>query len=272
MNNVLSLKRLVLIIRKDLFSELKNLMLWVGASAGVMIVISALNILFQKVYGFDLGGNSHFHVVFYLLLLFPGGFILTSSMFKDLHDKSRNIYWLMNPGSTFEKLLSRLLISSLFYVIVLSLFYPILAGASEVFNSLVFGMRHDYFNPFHRDIIKLIPYYFVIQSIFFAGAVQFRKHPFAKTILSITALQIVLSILFVLIMKAYFGNYFNSIQNLNFHTTDLMNYSGLSMESIENIKNVIELSLKIIFWGLMTPFFYILSYFKLSEKEVCDGF
>ncbi|MDA3811120.1 MAG: hypothetical protein PF518_12430, partial [Spirochaetaceae bacterium] len=194
MNNIFSLNRMIKIVRKDMLSEYKNLIIWIGASAGIMIVISAINILFQKLNGSSPDVNSSFHMVFVIIFLFPGGYLITSSMFKDLHDKSKNIYWLTMPGSTFEKMLSRLLISSLFYVLLLILIYPIFAGISELFNLIIFGSRHEFFNPFTYDIVKFLPYYLVTQSIFFAGASSFRKHPFAKTIFSLAGLQIIILI------------------------------------------------------------------------------
>jgi len=255
-----------------MFSEYKSLIIWVLASAGVMFVISALNMLFQVLNGSDPGTNSNFHMVFYIIFLFPGGYLLTSSMFKDLHDKSKNIYWLTMPGSTFEKMLSRLLISSLLYVILLTLVYPVFAALSELLNLLIFNIRHDFFNPFNGDVMRLIPYYFVTQSIFFAGAAFFRKHPFAKTILSLAGLQMVISILAVILLRVFFGSYFTSLQNFNFSEIDIMNFTGNSMDSVNRTMDFLLTSAKVVFWGILSPFFYILSYFKLSEKEVRDGF
>lgn len=272
MNNIFSLNRTIKLIRKDMLSEYKNLIIWVSSSAGVMIVISALSVLIEKLQGSAVSGAEEFHMVFYILLLFPGGFILTSSMFRDVHDKSRNIYWLTLPGSTFEKLVSRLLISSLFYVILLTLLYPVLAFVSELFNVAVIGIRHDYFNPFTKEIMRLIPYYLVTQSIFFAGAATFRKHPFAKTLLSLAVFQISLSIITVLFLRIFFGKYFNTVQNMNFNESDFLKFSGYSMASVTGFARFAIMSGKIFFWGILAPFFYVLSYFKLSEKEVRDGF
>ena len=272
MNNIFSINRTLKIIRKDMLSEYKNLIIWLSTTTGVMIVISALNILIQKLQGSPASGSGEFHLTIYFLLLFPGGFILTSSMFKDLHDKSKNIYWLTLPGSTFEKMLSRLLISSIFYALLLTLIYPILAIVSEAFNLALFGIRHDFFNPFTDHVLRAIPYYLIIQSIFFAGATSFRKHPFAKTLLSLALFQISLSILTLILLRLFFGSYFDSIQNISFNERDLINFSGYSMDTLTGFAGFVINLAKIFFWGILAPFFYILSYFKLSEKEVRDGF
>ncbi len=271
MNNIFSLNRTLKLIRKDMLSEYKNLIIWLCTAAGVMIVVSALSILLGKQQGVSVDTGSGFHTVIYTILLFPGGYILTSSMFKDVHDKSRSIYWLTLPGSTFEKLFSRLLISSVFYVILLTLIYPILSLVSELFNLAVFGMKHTVFNPFSIDVLKMIPYYLVTQSLFFAGAATFRKHPFAKTLLSLALFQIVFSIIAVLLLRVMFGSYFNSMQNLSFTGTDFFNISSSSSESINNFGKIATIVGKSLFWYILAPFFYILSYFKLSEKEVRDG-
>lgn len=271
MNNIFSLSRTVKLIRKDLLSEYKSLLTWLSSAAGVMVVISALNILFEKFKGAPTSGAPEFHMIFYILLLFPGGYIMTSTMFKDVHDKSRNIYWLTMPGSTFEKFLSRLLISSIFYVVLLTLLYPLLAAVSELFNLTVFGMRHDFFNPFTSDVAKLIPYYLVTQSLFFAGAASFRKHPIAKTILTIAVFQIVLSLIAVLLLRIFFGSSFNFVSSLDFNG-NFMNFTDFHIDSLIGFGKIMTSIGKVLFWGIMAPFFYILTYLKLSEKEVCDGF
>ncbi len=271
MNNIFSFKRTIKIIRKDMFSEYKNLLTGILASAGVMITISALFMLYQKFYGFNKTQAEYFHYTIYIILLFLGGFIVTSSMFKDLHDKSKNIYWLTLPGSTFEKVLSRFLLSSILFVLILTLLYPVFATLSELFNLLLFDIRHDYFNPFTKDVLKLIPYFLVTQSIFFAGASTFKKIPFIKTLLFLALYLIVSSLLLNILLRLFFRGYFDSIQNLDFNNMDLFNITGQSIESFSGFANNILTFSKILFWGFLAPFFYIYSFLRISEKEVRDG-
>lgn len=272
MNNIFSTSRIIKLIRKDLFSEYKNLIIWLGTSAAVLIVISALDILFHKLQGAPVSNSGQFHFNFFVILLFPGGYILSSSMFKDVHDKVRNIYWLTLPGSTFEKMLSRLLISSVLYIVLLTLLYPVLALLSETFNLLIFNMRHAWFNPFRLNILKMLPYYLVTQSLFFAGATAFRKHPFAKTILSLALFQILLSIVLALLAKIFFSGMFESVQNLNFTNHDFLHFRGSNIVDFTRFSRFMIIAGKTFFWGIMAPFFYVFSYFKLAEKEVRDGF
>jgi len=270
MTDIFSPTRTLKLIRKDLLSEYKNLFIWLGSATGVMIVISAISMLIMKMNGMDYR-VSEFHRVFYVLLLFPGGYILTSTMFKDAHDKSRNIYWLTVPGSTFEKLLSRLLISSILYAVLLTLIYPLLAIVSEGFNMLIFGMRHNFFNPFDKNILRLMPYYLVTQSIFFAGAASFKKHPFAKTLLSLALFQITLSILGALLGRFIVGDLLGSLQNFEIDEMDLIRFSGYSMSQISDFGRFVMSFSKVLFWVVLAPYFYIVAYFKLAEKEVSDG-
>lgn len=272
MKDFFSYERTLKLIRKDMFSEYKTLIIWLSSAAGIVIVFSALNILFSRMQGMGMEYNdSSFYFIFYVIFLFPGGFILTSTMFKDVHDKSRNIYWLMLPGSTFEKMLSRLLISSIIYAVALTLVFPVISLVSELFNQLVFGMRHDFFNPFTKEALRLIPYYFVSQSIFFAGAVSYRKHPFAKTILFLTLFQIAVSLVLGLLMRLTFGDIFYTLDNIHLDESDFMALAGGSYETFPAYIKFIVVSARIFFWGLLAPFFYVYSYFKLSEKEVRDG-
>ncbi len=73
-------------------------------------------------------------------------------------------------------------------------------------------------------------------------------------------------------LRIFFGRYFTSLQEMNFSEIDFMNFTDYSMETINSLFSFIVTFAKILFWGLMAPFFYIFSYFKLSEKEVRDGF
>lgn len=270
MNNFFSPARTAKLIRKDVLSEYKSLLVWLASAAGVMIVISFLNILFFKLNGGN-QNSKEFHYIIFVLLLFPGGYILTSNMFRDVHDKSKNIYWLMLPGSTFEKMLSRLLISTVVYAFLLILVYPLLALVSEMFNQIVFGMRHEFFNPFIPRVLEMIPYYLVTQSLFFAGAVFFRKHHFAKTLLFMAVFNIVLTILSVILLRIIIGPDFRDMRGINFNESSFMMYAGHSMDSLTGFAKFMATAMKVLFWGVIAPFFYVLSYFKLSEKEVRDG-
>ena len=173
----------------------------------------------------------------------------------------------MLPCSTLEKMLSKLLISSLLYPIALILFYSLLAGLSEIFNWVIFGSRYDFFNPFLGGRMSAIPYYLVGQSIFFAGATYFRKHPFAKTLLFLALMVIVLSLISASLLRIFYGGSF-----MNQYSIDSSQYFASVGRQFKSFSHFIISLAKIVFWGLIPPFCYVLSYFKLSEKEIRDGF
>ena len=98
-----SLRRGVKLLRADLIQYRNNLSIAAAAVFGVLLVI--------LVAWAESAGEWDPHEVFVPIVLFGGGFIITSLSFIELGDPVRRSAYLMVPASTLEKLATRLLLT-----------------------------------------------------------------------------------------------------------------------------------------------------------------
>ncbi len=174
-----------------------------------------------------------------------------------------------NTASIEEKFLSRLLLTTVGYIIVSLVFYWLFSVIAAGLTELFFNRSHQIFNPFTPFIWKMIRLFLITQSVIFFGALFFRKNTLLKTISSLTGLGIALSIIVYILVRLIFWKYFDG-WSLDM-STDLE--YGLFSSNIFNetfrsffigLGNVVEFS----FLWIMAPFFWVISYLRLRETEV----
>ncbi len=177
-------KRFANLLKNELFSNYKTILIGTGAVFGLLLIINVASV----------SSNAYwmFHQVFYPLTLFIGGFFLTAMIFHDLHDKERGYGYLTLPASLFEKFISRLLLTTVGYVIGSLFLYWLFSVVAAGITGLFFKISHPVFNPFSSFIWYMIRIYIVTQSVIFFGALFFRKHNLIKTILSIYLCQVLI--------------------------------------------------------------------------------
>ena len=133
-----------------------------------------------------------------------GGLFITSSIFDQLHTPSTAFLELTLPATTFEKLLSSWLISSVLFSVVAIAGYFILITFLQLITTFIgpsnFSM--EIFNPFSWEIIKLVLTYFVYHSMFMLGSVYFKKNNFLKTLLVLILISV--SFAFITGLLAFF--------------------------------------------------------------------
>jgi hypothetical protein len=238
----------------------------------VMSTLSAL--------GSALGGNirngvEDFHAGFFVQLLFFGGFIVTSLAFREVHQNGAGIFYLAIPASTFEKLASKLLITSVGFVLGSAVFYTATAALSEGVNRLVFGWNHALFNPFNRTVLRAAAIYLVTQSVYLLGSVWFRKLAFVKTALWATLFAIGAAVIAAVAARILLAGHFtwSSVQvgsvrifgdGINIDFNDLFREGSRARALILGFKTAAE----ILFWGALAPVCWLAAYFKLGEVEV----
>ncbi|MEA3451632.1 MAG: hypothetical protein U9Q83_06975, partial [Bacteroidota bacterium] len=195
-NNILSLKRFYLVIKRDVFVNLKTTIIAFGVLYAIFF-IPYLNAFIQKIVfntvktinPSELGEN------FYTGFLIIGILLFAGSAFKDFRTKLKTQNYLLIPASTTEKFLSVLLISTIGFTAIYYLSFA-------VFNLLlillgkIFSISITFFNVFAEPaIFEKIGVFLVFQSMFLAGAATFKKTPFLKTPLIAFAVTIGFSLL-----------------------------------------------------------------------------
>ncbi|MCK5823723.1 MAG: hypothetical protein KAG95_06945 [Bacteroidales bacterium] len=254
-NKIINFKNLFLFIKRYLFLNKNTLAVAFGAVSGTIFLI----LMFAAYQTKSLNSDILFSTV--MPFFFLGGLIFTSSSFKELHDPKTSYSFLTFPISTFEKLSGIWLSTSvLFSIVSIVIIYIINILASVLFSQL-FNFQLHIDNIFTLQLFSEVGKYIVIQSIFLLGAIYFRKNNFLKTILAISVIFIVFAILTGLAGRIMFNDFIIP-HNFNF------NSNGVSIEHQSMFSNTIPQILNFTFWYLLTPFFLIVSYFRLKERQI----
>jgi hypothetical protein len=250
--NQFSLQRLLLLMQRYITFNSKTWLIGIGAISGVLIIISLLQAYFSQGH-FDIRSLVNTGQV----MIFIGGFVITSMAYNEIHTPARSQFYLTLPATTAEKLFSTWLITSVIFILVANILLALVLGLANGVANLAWSSPINLFNPFTIDNLKLMGIYVVTQSIFFLGALQFRKNNFLKTILSIFVIAMVLNIITILFAYLLFG-------------TDGLHLDAQTMSpNLSNIfENIFPKVMKTIFNVVLGPFFLLVSYFKLKEREV----
>ncbi|MDP4210117.1 MAG: hypothetical protein Q8928_14995 [Bacteroidota bacterium] len=196
--------------------------------------------------------------------LFGLGFIFTSITSNDYQSKNRKIWALTLPVSILERMFSMLLITTICYVIIyIPTFY--------VFKTSINAIVHSYsnvtitFDLLTEKNFKLIGQYFVLQSIFLAGAAWFHKNSFIKTGLIVIVFIMILFWIDYQFHKHVFAVYPDTHYSPVF---ELFTNNNNTFQLPENTFSTIQLLSQIFFYALLAPLFWTITYLRLKEEEV----
>ncbi len=250
--NQFSAQRFLLLIKRYLLFNAKTWLIGLGATSGVMIVIGVI-----QAYISDYGYNVSALATTGQVIIYVGGFILTSMAYNEIHTPARSQFYLTLPATTTEKLFSQWLITSVFFVLVANLLLSVVLLIGNLIGNIAWSVPFDIFNPFTKGNLELMLIYIITQSIFFLGALYFRKNNFLKTILSLFVIGTALNIITVLFALLLFG------------TDGMQIESGMmDMQFTVWLEETFPVAMKILFYGVLAPFCLVVSYFKLKEREV----
>ncbi|MBN2048937.1 MAG: hypothetical protein JW760_00720 [Spirochaetales bacterium] len=258
--------RFALVVKRDMAAGYRSILLTAVALGGVLFILTFLT-------GIRPSGAS-VHPGIWTGFLMAGGFITTSLMFKEMHSKERGHDWAMLPASRLEMFVSRLILSSLGWIIGFTALYWASSSLGEAVNRLVFGHGNALFNPFTRYTLEIALHYFIIQSVFLLGAAYFRKAHFIKTILFINVLNILLAALGLLLLKLFFWRVFTwDIFNENGDFSSTMGWINWDLVGQEAEQYFLAFArvMKIIYFSVFAPILWVVAYFRVKEKEVRNG-
>ena len=181
-----------------------------------------------------------------------------------MHDPVRGLFWLLLPASILEKILARILLTTVVYVTATMLFYLVFSIVSEGINLLLFRRHHPLFFPFDPLVFWGVLSYMVIQAPFLVGAVYFRKHALSKTVLSLVGFSLLFAIGTLLAVRVIFDN---QMVGLDFEALFAKaQFSGAWMQ-LENFGRAAAGTAKAIFWVIVPIVCWTICYFRLKETE-----
>ncbi len=262
MNQIFDIKRIYKYTRLKLEVNKKLIVLSVSGFFGFAFIVTFFIANFSANHGTYNMINT-FHMGTFVFMLFAGIVILAGRTFHDMNSQERSIAQLMLPISTFERFLLHVLTSSAGWIIISFVSYELFALFTNFIWSSVFNISIDTFYIFNNvstyDAVKVLESLFFIHSIFFLGAGAIKKYPMAKTALYLFVVNSVFTfatMFFILILFGSFENF--ALITGNFYD----NY--LSEELLLKVGEYSEYVF-IIFIPLVL---YVVSYFKLKEREV----
>jgi len=210
-------------------------------------------------------------------LIIVGGAFYAGRFFREIHSRSNGVAYFMIPATQLEKLTAGIIITSFYYFAMMIIAYIIGNLLGTFFNNILASVDFIGLNIFHYIPLqwklftdsavvftinqKTIDYYklfgisgslILVQSIFLLGSIYFKNNQTLKTFLSIIAFYFIIAILVILEIKLIMGDF---TQNDNFN---------LNMYNLKDNFKIISQ----IFYYLLIPFFWVVSYFRLTEKQV----
>ncbi len=184
------------------------------------------------------------------------GFILSSLAFRDLGHPLKRYHFLALPASAFEKFLSQWLLTSLGWTCLYTVAFTLYTWLANPLGQLLFPeVDFQPFNPLNPKAVSAIQFYLVLQSLFLLGSVQFRGYAFAKTIGVISVFTGLCLLAAYFIMKELF---------LSPHECH-----GYHCEYFDHFSHHwIWLVAKVLFWWLLAPLSWFITFLAIREKEV----
>jgi hypothetical protein len=259
MNNQFNINRLILLFKR-FFNEnaQKELTFW-GISTIVMMLLHEQNA----------------SVIMFLII---SGFIFAARQFKMFAYTPSGMHFLMIPATHFEKLTVSIILSTVYFFFAFIISYIVgtflgthlmnfILDRNEVvqFGLLNFTNSYDALpgivkNYANDTIFRTFGIFAIIQSIFLFGSVYFKRNAVGRTILSMILLSTLLIIIELIMLKTLYGSTSISNNNLVFMN---MNFDLTESLVVQTISKILEIGTY-----LTVPFFWVVSYFRLTEKQV----
>ncbi len=245
------------LVFRDILINKQSTLIFFGVLTGVILLNGWLTHYDSQ----DPSQDILFHPRWYGILFMIIGLFQTASVYGEFKRSATLQEYLLLPASTFEKWISRWFRSLPLYIITFTVAYWI---ASLVLNIVLYATTKamlPFFNPFQAPIFELWKWYVLMHSVFLVGAVHFNKNAIFKTLFVLFLLMVIYSIvgggLQFLLLNPFEDEVY--IHNNSF---------GWLGEFINQNSELVITLIKGFVWFLLVPFFWVVSYLKLSEKEV----
>ncbi|MBK8809067.1 MAG: hypothetical protein IPO21_21525 [Bacteroidales bacterium] len=208
--------------------------------------------------------QGHLTTQSYTDLIFPvvfiGGLIYTSTIFGELNKPLKSMFYIMLPATILEKLLASwalssilLLLSSILLTYILNLVF-IVIGMSFLSTDVMVV------NLFTSDALEFYTAYLFLHSLFFMGAVAFKRLNFFKTILATFIFLFSFAMITAASTFIIFSDFLKNIVNGNMNNFENSIFLSQGPESGGIYSYLIFSAI-----GLCL---ILISYFKLRERQV----
>lgn len=199
------------------------------------------------------------------IYLFISGLIFAGNTFKSFNYTPSGMHYLLIPATHTEKLITNILLSTFYYFAMFVITYTVGTFLGINIRNLIWGstlpVEFDLFNTYWHNsgnisFWNMFYSFAVLQSIFMLGSVYFKRNAVFKTILSYFVLIFVLFVIQLFILKVGYGSFHIDNHDIN-----------IQFMSFNEYFPGFETGFKVLGY-LSLPFFWLVTYFRLTEKEV----
>jgi len=292
MNQSFELSRWLMLVSKHWSENRKKYTLSLIAMAGLLLLwfIFALVLSARPMdEGTQLGT--------YYFGLFVVGCLYASMLFADLASKSKGINYLAIPASHLEKLLCILFYGVIvFFISYTLIFYLVDVPMVELSNAIAYshwqkihipGTTFDHGKvmnvfvmpaegrnapePFYYFVLA----YFAVQAAFIFGSVYFPKFSFIKTVITLLLVGLFFTFFVGKVLQEILppGSFYKGITSYRVFHMETIGTGGTSITSDATDKLVslpgwIEDVLIFVLKYAFAPIFWVITYYRLKEKEI----
>lgn len=247
LTNYFDISRFWLLLKMELFKSRKAIVMTSVITFGLLLVSTLSDPLFEDGKIEQLNN--------YASALMVSGFILSSLAFNDLGNDLRRFNYLTLPVSTLERFISMWLLTCIGWLVAFTVAYSVYTWIEIPIARLVYNqMTFETFDPISGATFNIMKYYFVLQGIFLVGAAHFKGYVFPKTLFTL--------LLFGAICGGVIYLFIAGLLDANTEClSDVNSLEGTAVYSV-------WLVAKAVFWWLLAPLCWVITFFGLKEKEV----
>lgn len=251
MNTIFNINRLVLLLKRYFVeNKQRELLFWGIATVFFTLTQQSISIT---------------------IFMYVSGFIFAARIFKIFVYTPGGMHYLLIPATHLEKLVTSFLLTTIYFFGMFLITSSIGAIIGITAGNLIFQTN----NPIYFDLFQspegnmqamqlinkpglwsIFSSFAIVQAIFTLGSLIFKRNAVGGTILSIFALTLVLGIIQLVIFK------------LTLEPTNMIGHSfGYTITGVGSLFPGYEIIGEIFYYASI-PFLWIVSYFRLTEKQV----
>ena len=198
----------------------------------------------------------------FIIGLFISGAVFSNAMFSEFSSPQSGMWLLSIPAKASEKVLSSIIISTLFFLII----YVFIFYIADFFYLFFTDTLNSgaILNPFKNDFYQFFFIYLLFNGLILLGSVIFNKNSLIKTLLAIAILFILLNYINGFMLSALIPEA-NIVSNIAFDSFLFSHYGeNINVSLLENTDFYNVLFVRV----LMPIAIWFLVWLKLKEKEI----
>jgi hypothetical protein len=202
--NTFDLSRFLRLFSNDVLQQWRRVWISTLALAGIGLICYVTNV------DPNAAERPEIDMFLFSAVLLAGGFVLTSTVFADMHHPLQSAQYLTLPCSALERFLGRYLLTGPVYYLYVLIAYAIFDVVAALISDELIGVRAAAFAPFSSKIREVTLYYFGLHALVFGGAIYFRSYALIKTALSVVLIWLGLLLVFAVSLRLIYWDRFTT--------------------------------------------------------------